>query len=79
MTLSSPRIYILAAIIFLVDDEKYKICSSKIEITTKMEIHKMNERIDSGIILEVTDDEGEIYLLINIKCTVTVEEPVSPI
>ena len=28
---------------------------------------------------EGADDEGEIHLLINLKCTVIVVEPVSPI
>ena len=32
----------------------------------------MTERIESNTILEVTDDKGEIQLLISLKCTVIV-------
>ena len=42
-------------------------------------IHKATERIESYKILEVTDDEGAIHLLINIKYTVIAADPVSPI
>ena len=34
--------------------------------------HKLTEIISSYTVLEVTDDEGEIHLLINIKYTVIV-------
>ena len=36
----------------------------------------MTEMIESNKILEATDDEGAIFLLINIKYTVIVSEPV---
>ena len=39
----------------------------------------MNETIESNTILEVTDDKGEINLLINLKYTVIVADPVPPI
>ena len=39
----------------------------------------MTESIDYNTILEVTDNEGEIHLLISLKCTVIVEDPSSPI
>ena len=39
----------------------------------------MSERIKSHNVLEVTDYEEEISLLIKLKCTVTVAEPPPPI
>ena len=39
----------------------------------------MNEMIDSNVIFEVIDDEGAIQLLLNIKYTVILVDPVSPI
>ena len=41
--------------------------------------HKLTEIISSCTVLEVTDDEGEIHLLINIKYTVIVAGTVTPI
>ena len=35
--------------------------------------------IEYNTILDVTDDEGAIHLIINMKYTVIVSEPVSPI
>ena len=40
----------------------------------KYTIHKITERIESNKILEVTDDEGAIYLLINLKFAVIRED-----
>ena len=37
------------------------------------------ESIEYNTTLEGNDDEGEVHLLINIKCTVILVEPVSPI
>ena len=42
-------------------------------------MNKMNEKIESNTILEVTDDEGSIQLLINIKYIVIVADTGSPI
>ena len=39
----------------------------------------MTERIDPNTTLEVTDNEGAIHLFINLKCTVMVADPGSPI
>ena len=39
----------------------------------------MTERLDYNTILEVTDDEREIHLLLNLKYIVIVVDPVSPI
>ena len=39
----------------------------------------MTENIESNIILEVTDDEGEIQLLMSLKCAVIVAETAPPI
>ena len=39
----------------------------------------MTERIEPSTILEVTDNEGAIHLLINMKPTVMVEDPGYPI
>ena len=39
----------------------------------------MTEIIESNKILEFTNDEGAIHLLISLKCTVIVEDPSSPI
>ena len=61
------------------DDKKYRFKSSKIEAVTNINIHKITERIESYTILEVTDDEGSIDLLINIKYTVIAAEPYSPL
>ena len=38
----------------------------------------MTEMIESNAILEVTDDEGAINLLISLKCTVIVADPGHP-
>ena len=53
---------------------KYRIYSSKTETATNISIYKMNERIESNTIFEVTYDKGEIHLLINIKYTVIVTD-----
>ena len=42
-------------------------------------MNKMNEKIESNTILEVTDDEGSIQLLINIKYIVIVADTGYPI
>ena len=39
----------------------------------------MTERIESNTSLDVADDEGSIHLLINLKYTVIVTDPRSPI
>ena len=39
----------------------------------------MTEIIESNTILEVTDVEGAIHLLIHIKCTVILAYPAPPI
>ena len=39
----------------------------------------MTESIESNTIFEVTYDEGEIYLLLNLKYIVIVVEPIYPI
>ena len=39
----------------------------------------MTKNIDYNTTLEVTDDEGSIHLLMNIKCKVTVPKTSSPI
>ena len=57
---------------------KYRIYSSKTETATNITIHKMTEMIESNAILEVTDDEGAINLLISLKCTVIVAETAPP-
>ena len=51
----------------------------KRETVTNITIQKITESIYYYIVLEVTDDEGEINLLINIRYTVVVAEPNSPI
>ena len=53
--------------------------SSKRETITKSTIHKITWNIESYTILEVTNDEGAINLLINIKYTVISAETCSPI
>ena len=57
---------------------KYSIYSRKTENSTNITIHNITERIESHKILEVTDDEGEIHLLINIKYKLIVVEPGFP-
>ena len=47
-------------------DAKYRIYSSKTENTTNITIHKTTEGLKSNKILEGSDDEGEINLLLNI-------------
>ena len=44
----------------------------KPETVSNITIHNISEKIESYTVLEVTDDEGEICLLINIKYTVRV-------
>ena len=58
---------------------KYRIESRKIETATNITIHRMTERIESNKMSGSTDDEGEIHLLISLKCTVIVAEPNSSI
>ena len=53
--------------------------AGKIETSKNIIIHKITERIEYYKILKITDDEGEIYLLKNIKYTVIVAYPGSPI
>ena len=60
-------------------DTKYSIYLIKRETTTNITIHKMTEIIESNNILEDTDDEGEIHVLLYFKYTVMVVQPVSPI
>ena len=47
--------------------EKCRIYSRKTETATNITIKKMTESLDYNTILEVTDDEGEIHLLQNLK------------
>ena len=44
-----------------------------------MTIQKMTERIKYNTMLEGTDDEVSVHLLINPKCTMIVVYPVPPI
>ena len=60
-------------------DAKYRIYSSKTENVTNITIHNITESIESNKMLEVTDDEGEIQLLIGLKCTLIVTDTGSPI
>ena len=60
-------------------DKKYRIQSSRIEIVTNITIPKITEGIEYYNILELTDDEGSIHLIINIRYTVIVVDPNSPI
>ena len=57
----------------------YFIRNNRAETVTNITIHKNTERIESYKILEVTDEEGETHLLINIKCTGIVTDPRPPI
>ena len=51
---------------------KYGIYSSETDTVTSITIHKMNGRIDSNTIFEVTDDKGVTHLLRNVESTVRV-------
>ena len=51
----------------------------KTTTATNITIKKITYRIEYNKILEGTDDEVRIHLLIDIKCAVIVVEPVSPI
>ena len=55
--------------------KKYRILSSKIDTATEITIHRMNERVKSTKILQVTDYNGVIHLIINLKDTVIVGDP----
>ena len=48
-------------------------------MVTNITFHKITERIEPCKILEVTNDEGEIHLLIGLKYTLIVSDTVSPI
>ena len=52
------------------------IYSRKTWTATNLIIHKITEIIDYNTLSEVTDDEVEIHLLINIKCIVILLDPV---
>ena len=52
---------------------------AKTETVTNITFHKITERIESCKILDVTDDETAIHLLMGIKYTGIVTEPSSPI
>ena len=60
-------------------DAKYRINSSKTETVTNITIHKINERIEYYRFMEITDYEGVIQVLINIRYTVIVKDTDSPI
>ena len=60
-------------------DEKFRIHSRKTETATNITIHKMAESIESNTILENTDDEGVIQVLLNLRYIVIVVELVSSI
>ena len=60
-------------------NEKYRISQSKTETLTNITFHEINERIEYFEMLEVTDDEGEMHLLIGLKYTVIVSDTVPPI
>ena len=60
-------------------DEKYRTKSRKPKTFKNITIKKFTERIDSYKVLEVTDDEGAIHLLIGLKFTVIVKNPSSSI
>ena len=60
-------------------DAKYRNYSRKIKTIANITIHKITERIESYTVLEATNDEGAIHLLINLKYTVMVEDTGSPI
>ena len=62
-----------------IDGAKYRIYSRKTQSSTNLTIRKKIKRIEYNAMFEGADDEGEIHLLINLKCTVIVVETVPSI
>ena len=63
--------------ILVIQNTEYN--QEKKEAVTNITIHKIIEIIESHTVLEVTNDRGEIHLLINLKYTVMVADDGSPI